>query len=104
MGDELEENLGFEWDKGNVDKNWKKHRVTRKESEEIFFDRKAMVSLDVKHLKVEKRWLLLGATKSKRRLGVVFTKRKSKVRVISARSMNKKERIKYEKQEIINNP
>lgn len=98
MGDQFEEDLEFEWDRGNLNKNWGKHRVKSKEAEEIFLDAKALISLDTKHLRVEFRWLLLGRAKSKRKLTVVFTKRKNKIRVISARAMNKKERNKYENQ------
>jgi len=29
---------GFEWDEGNKDKNWIKHKVSNSECEEIFFN------------------------------------------------------------------
>jgi len=29
---------GFEWDEGNLNKNWEKHRVSHIECEEIFFN------------------------------------------------------------------
>lgn len=98
MGDKFERDLEFEWDEGNNDKNFVKHGVKSREAEEIFLDASALVSLDTKHLKVEFRWLLLGRTKAKRKLTAIFTKRRNKIRVISARDMNKKERNKYENQ------
>jgi len=101
--DEFDRDLEFEWDKGNVDKNWKKHKVVNKESEEIFFDARAMRRSDIRHSKKEERWLLLGKTKVNKKLAVVFTKRKSKIRIISARPMNKKEKLAYEKQKISTN-
>ncbi len=51
---------------------------------------------DDKHSSTEQRKLVLGATNNKRMLAVVFTIRSTKVRVISARDMNKKERGFYE--------
>ena len=29
---------GFQWDNGNVEKNWLKHGVTNAESEQVFFN------------------------------------------------------------------
>ncbi len=34
----LKECEGFQWDKGNSDKNWIRHQVTRFECEELFFN------------------------------------------------------------------
>jgi len=31
-------NILFEWDKGNIIKNVKKHSITNEESESVFFD------------------------------------------------------------------
>lgn len=98
--DQFEEDLEFEWDKGNIDKNWLNHKITNKEAEGIFLDQKAIKIFDVLHSKLEARWLLLGKTEGDRKLAVIFTKRKSKIRIISARLMNKKERKAYEKQKI----
>ncbi|KKP47617.1 MAG: hypothetical protein UR39_C0003G0020 [Candidatus Woesebacteria bacterium GW2011_GWA1_33_30] len=98
MDDLFKTSLEFEWDRGNGEKNWNLHKVKNKEAEEIFKDLIAIISLDTKHLKVELRWLLLGKTKSNRKLTVAFTKRNAKIRVISARDMNKKERKLYENQ------
>lgn len=97
MGDEFEGDLEYEWDKGNSDKNWAKHRVSNKEAEEVFFDDRAIRRIDIKHSKVETRWLLLGKTKTNRKLATIFTKRKSKIRVISVRPMNRKEKATYKR-------
>ncbi|MBI2427099.1 MAG: BrnT family toxin [Candidatus Kerfeldbacteria bacterium] len=82
----------FEWDSGNSQKNVVKHGVTNEECEEVFFDPQKKILRDVLHSHKEKRYLLLGKTKHHRALFVVFTLRKSKIRVISARDLNKKER------------
>lgn len=89
--------LEFIWDKGNLDKNWHKHKVKTKECEEIFFDEHKKISKDKLHSNGERRWILLGKTKKQRLLYLVFTIRNKKIRVISARDTNKKERKLYEK-------
>jgi len=94
----LERARGFEWDKGNSQKNWIRHKVRDKECEEIFFNRPLFVNFDEKHsAKEEKRFQALGKTNRERKLFVVFTIRKNRIRVISARDQNKEERRQYEK-------
>ncbi|MEK7497744.1 MAG: BrnT family toxin [Patescibacteria group bacterium] len=85
--------IEFDWDKGNIGKN-KKHGVEDKESEEPFFDKKKVVNKDRFHSQGEERFILLGKTKKKRLLYISFTMRgemKEKIRVISARDINKRE-------------
>lgn len=86
----------FDWDGGNSGKN-KKHAVEDAESEEAFFDPNKVILKDTLHSGDEERFILLGKTKKERLLFVVFTKRKTKVRIVSARSINRKERPLYEK-------
>lgn len=90
------EPLHFEWDRGNRDKNWRAHRVTPEECEEAFYDPQKRVLHDVLHSGHEERYLLIGATKQRRLLFIVFTVRDRKLRVISARDLNRKERSLYE--------
>lgn len=92
----IKEIIEFEWDKGNSEKN-KKHNVEDKEAEEAFFDEDKIVYKDILHSKIEERFILLGNTKNKRLLYVVYTKRNSNIRIISARDINKKETHVYEK-------
>jgi uncharacterized DUF497 family protein len=86
---------GFEWDQGNVSKNWEKHKVTHLECEEIFFNEPLIVQQDKTHLTSEERYFALGKTDRGRVLFVVFTIRGDKIRVISARDASKKERRYY---------
>lgn len=86
----------FEWDKGNIGKN-KKHKVKEKETEEVFFDENKTIYKDKLHSKHEERFIVLGKTKEDRLLYVVFTKRGKKIRIISARDINKREVKLYEK-------
>lgn len=88
---------GFEWDQGNSGKNEKKHGVTDRESEEIFFNRPLLVARSPKE-DAEIRYAGLGKTYGSRLLTVVFTVRSGKIRVISARPMSRKERELYEKE------
>jgi len=88
---------GFEWDKGNKQKNWNKHKIYYKEIEEIFFNKPLVIIPDKKHSKIEQRFVCYGITKLGRKLSVIFTWRGKKIRVISARSQNRKERNEYEK-------
>lgn len=88
---------GFEWDEGNRDKNWIKHRVTASECEEVFFNRPLLLTPDPDHSITEARSFVLGQTNAGRQLFIVFTVRKGNIRVISARDMSKKERAVYGK-------
>lgn len=82
----------FQWDQGNRNKNLAKHKVSDEESEEVFFDPRKRIFKDALHSAQENRYILIGQTKLKRLLFIVFTIRRNKVRVISARNLNKKER------------
>ncbi len=87
---------GFDWDEGNLLKNWEKHRVSASECEQVFFNRPLVAGLDKEHSKIEDRFHALGVTDSGRQLFVVFTVRKNQIRVISARDMNRRERKVYD--------
>lgn len=95
----LQECNGFQWDAGNKDKNWIKHRVTNTECEEIFFNQPLIVKDDIKHSNSEARFYALGHTDLGRNLFIVFTIRDKKIRIISARDMNRKEKEIYRKLE-----
>ena len=92
----FKEPIEFDWDEGNLHKNFIKHGVTDQECEESFFDLKKIVLKDRPHSLVEKRYILLGITKGQRLLYTVFTFRKYKIRIISARYVSKRERKIYE--------
>jgi len=90
---------GFQWDRGNSNKNLLKHNVQNWECEQVFFNKPLLVLEDPGHSVVEKRWAGFGMTDSGRLLVVIFTKRGNLLRVISARDMNTKERKFYEENE-----
>ncbi len=86
----------FQWDIGNSKKP-KKHGLSIEEVDEAFFDDQRIVFDDWKHSITEKRFTLLGKTKQERIVNVTFTIRNRKIRVITARDINKKEVFLYEK-------
>lgn len=87
---------GFDWDSGNSDKNWLRHRVSQLECEEVFFNRPFVVQEDILHSHYEARFYALGQTDARRRLFIVYTLRGERIRVISARDMTPRERRRYE--------
>ena len=89
---------GFDWDEANLTKNWEKHRVAPWECEQMFFNLPLVVADDPDHSITEPRYYVLGQTDANRRLFLVFTIRKQKIRIISARDMSSKERRMYEEQ------
>ncbi len=91
----FEKCIGFQWDKGNSEKNRKTHQVLKSEYEQVFFNKPLVVSNTKDKTSKEKRWYILGRTDLDRLLFVVFTIRKNLIRVISARDMSKKERVNY---------
>ncbi len=93
----IPEPLEFEWDKGNLGKNFKSHRVSDKEAEEVFDSENKFIFRDEKHSLAEVRYMIWGVSDKDRKLTVFFTLRSKKVRVISARDMSRKERDTYEK-------
>ena len=96
MEGEFDRFAGFQWDKGNSDKNLVEHNVQNWEWEQVFFNKSLLVLYDLGHSSEEKRWAAFGRTDAGRFLAVVFTKRGDLLRVISARDMNRREREFYE--------
>jgi len=90
---ELNDLEGFEWDDGNIRKIFNKHNVSIKEAEEVFNSQPYIV-LRTAYLN-EERFQMFGESKH-RLITIIFTIRKKKIRIISARDMSKKERIFYE--------
>jgi len=87
----------FDWDEGNLLKNWEKHGVSAYEYEQIFFNNPMIAGLGEKHSKRESRYYALGITDAKKRLFVAFTVRKQRIQIISARDMSRKERKVFDK-------
>jgi uncharacterized DUF497 family protein len=91
---------GFDWDEGNARKSVEKHDVSQGEAEQIFFNDPLLIVEDVGHSVRELRLHALGRTDAGRLLHVTFTLRGGGrlIRVISARTMHRKERVRYEQE------
>ena len=87
---------GFDWDEWNINKSWEKHLVNPAECEESFMTESKLISKDEKNSVRENRYRMLSQTFSERRLFIVFTIRKNKIRIISARDQSRKERNQYD--------
>lgn len=99
MREEIFKNcVGFDWDSGNKQKNWLKHAVSNLECEQCFFNIPFILADDIHHSGHENRFYALGQTNLHRFLFLVFTIRASRIRIISARDMSKKEREVYREQ------
>jgi uncharacterized DUF497 family protein len=95
LSDLLSKCVGFDWDEGNLPKILEGHNVSGAECEQIFFNHPLVTARDEKHSGEEDRFYALGHTDAGRLLFVVFTIREDWVRLISARDMNRKERMVY---------
>lgn len=91
---------GFDWDEGNSRKSAEKHDVSQAETEQVFFNDPLLVVEDISHSIHEIRLHALGHTDGGRLLHVSFTLRGEGrlIRVISARAMHRKERLRYEQE------
>ena len=90
---------GFEWDEGNARNYVEKHSVSQTEAEQMFFNEPLLTVPDAVHSGDEIRMHALGRSEGGRLLHVTFTLRQhgTKIRIISARDMSRKERAYYDK-------
>lgn len=89
----------FEWDEGNRNKSVLKHGIENDEAESIFYDPKYIHYSDEFHsIFSEERFILIGRSKLNRILFCSFTFREEKIRIISTRKANAKNRRIYENQ------
>jgi uncharacterized protein len=92
--------VGFDWDDGNSLKSAEKHSVSQPEAEQVFADPQLLITDDTVHSQQEPRFHALGLTAEGRNLHATFTLRddETRIRVISARNMSRKERGLYEQE------
>ena len=88
--------MRFEWDPKKATTNLKKHGVSFQEAATVFGDPLAITFQDPDHSKDEERQLTFGLSLQKRLIVVSHTERQDVTRIISARSMERKERVIYE--------
>jgi uncharacterized protein len=92
--------VGFEWDEGNSRKSVDKHSVSQSEAEQVFLDPRLLILLDDRHSGAERQFAAYGRTVEGRRLHVSFTlhREETRIRVISARAMSRKEGARYDQE------
>ena len=83
--------MQFEWDPEKARKNLRKHGVSFEEAVTCFEDPLGIDFYDPDHSKDEDRYILLALSKKGKVLVVVYTERKNKIRIISARKATRKE-------------
>jgi len=88
--------MEFEWDQNKDEINQKKHGVTFNEASTVFGDSLALTFHDPEHSEDEERLLTFGVSIFNKLLIVSHTERDHKMRIISAREMEKSERKIYE--------
>ena len=83
--------IKFEWDIAKANSNKKKHGVTFKEAQSVFYDEFAVQFFDDEGSKLEDRFLMLGFSDEARLLIVCHCERNqgNVIRIISARKATK---------------
>ncbi len=88
--------MDFEWDDDKADSNLQKHGVEFSEAMTVFADPLALTGYDPDHSDDEDRFITMGQSAEGRLLIVSLTDRGEKIRIISAREANRRERKDYE--------
>ena len=83
----------FEWDDEKAAINLKKHGMSFQTAALVFYDENRIEMYDSEHSLEEDRYNTIGMVEDV--LFVVYTERKDRLRIISARLANKKERSMY---------
>ncbi|MGD0359621.1 MAG: BrnT family toxin [Bryobacteraceae bacterium] len=88
--------MEFEWDPRKAAANLAKHEVSFEEAATAFGDPLGRIVADPRHSAVETRQVLMGVSKERRLLAVMFVERGEAIRIISARRATRPERRDYE--------
>ena len=86
----------FVWDKEKAEKNWQKHKVRFEIAVRVFLDENNFDEYDELHSEEEDRYKIIG--KVDEILVVIYTERKDRNRIISARYATKREENEYYEQ------
>jgi uncharacterized DUF497 family protein len=93
---------GFDWDEGaegNERTSEGRHGVSQSEAEQPFFSSPLLLLRNTRLIQGEPRFHALGKTEAGRLIHITFTTRaEGKIRIISARDMNRRERLIYEEE------
>ncbi|MBX9597128.1 MAG: BrnT family toxin [Burkholderiales bacterium] len=89
--------MQFEWDENKNKANITKHGIGFEIAKDVFDDKNKIIAPN-RIVDKEERFQVIGEIEGVIVIMVVFTPRDGKVRIISARRANKKERTNYENQ------
>lgn len=84
----------FEWDDGKAALNWRNHGVSFDMAREVFKDIFGIEWTDDRHSDAEERFVTVGMVEG-RLLFAVYTLRRDRIRIISAREAEPRERRRY---------
>ena len=90
--------MDFEWDPAKAEINRKKHRVEFSEATSVFADTFSITFADPDHSDDEVRFITMGMSDQGRLLIVSHTDRDDRLRLISSRIANRRERKTYEEE------
>jgi uncharacterized protein len=88
--------MSFEWDEEKAKSNIAKHDVSFDEATSVFDDPLFLTFADPEHSIQEQRFVIMGESARGRLLVVSYTERAGTTRLISARTVTRKERKAYE--------
>ena len=83
----------IEWDDAKAEINYKKHGIRFRVAARIFMDENRIDYFDELHSDDEERWKVIGKVRDV--LAVIYTERREKLRIISARYATKDEEDEY---------
>lgn len=86
----------FEWDETKDKLNFQKHGIHFSEARTVFDDENSLTIDDPDHSTEEERYIDIGCSGKRRVLVVIYTERKGKIRIISARKATSAEEEVYE--------
>lgn len=86
----------FKWDPAKAAKNQRKHRVNFHEAASVLEDPLSTTFPDPAHSRLERRFLTIGVSSRQRLLVVSHSEEGEAVRIISARTAERRERRFYE--------
>jgi uncharacterized DUF497 family protein len=84
--------LEFGWDPQKAAANLAKHKVSFEEAATVFGDPLGRTVADPRHSSEEERFVLLGLSRDRRLLAVMYVERGDAIRIISARLATRRER------------
>ena len=85
--------MKIEWDTNKNDANMKKHHISFETAARVFLDENRLDYYDIVHSMNEDRYITIGLVEEV--IVVVYTLRKTRIRIISARLATRKERDLY---------